>query len=62
VAQLPELSPAQPQFSLPADQLPVRGTDEPAAEILIAEINCSPGEVHAFQQAWLQLVRAQCHV
>lgn len=61
VAQLPELPPAQPQLSIAADQLPVRGADEPAAEVLSAEADCSPGEVHAFQQARFQLVRVECH-
>lgn len=62
VAQLPELPPAQPQLGVAADQLPVRGTDEPAAEVLPPEADCSPGEVHAFQQARLQLVRALSRV
>lgn len=52
VAQLPEFPPAQPQLGIPADQLPVCGTDEPAAEVLSPEADCSPGEVHTFQQAW----------
>lgn len=62
VAQLPELPPAQPQLGVTADQLPVCGTDEPAAEVLPPEADCSPGEVHAFQQARLQLVRALSQV
>lgn len=59
VAQLPEFPSAQPQLSVTADQLPVCGTDEPAAEVLSPEADCSPGEVHTFQQAWFQLVRTQ---
>lgn len=62
VAQLSELPPAQPQLGVAADQLPVRGADEPAAEVLSPQADCSPGEVHAFQQAWFQLVRAQRRV
>lgn len=62
VAQLPELPPAQPQLGVSADQLPVRGTDEPAAEVLTPQVNSSAGEVHTFQQARFQLVRAQCQV
>lgn len=62
VAQLPEFPQAQPQLGIAADQLPVRGTDEPAAEVLTPEADCSPGEVHTFQQAWFQLVRTQCCV
>lgn len=59
VAQLPEFPPAQPQLGITADQLPVCSTDEPAAEVLSPEADCTPGEVHTFQQAWFQLVRTQ---
>lgn len=49
VAQFPELSSAKLKLCITADQLPVGGPDEPAAEILPPEVNRPAGETHAFQ-------------
>lgn len=53
MAQFPELPSAKPELGVPADQLPVCGSDEPAAEVLTAQADCPTGEAHAIQQAWL---------
>lgn len=59
LAKFPDLPQAKSVVNSATSWMSVSFADEPPSEIQLTQTYCSTGEIHSYQQAWLQLVRTQ---